>query len=132
MRVNIKRRDARVTGGGKKGARKKDGVEVNDKNVVRERLRRDCERTSAAARIGAASFRSRVVFKHRRLLRETASSQSGQSGAIIQEEFMTNVRALSNLTTSLWRTPSILFNDSTCVKCAFLLNDPYFLLACVR
>lgn len=50
-------------------------------------------------------FASRVVvFKHRRLLRETDSSRSGQSGAIIQEEFMTTVRHVKPCDISLRAT----------------------------
>lgn len=90
----------RCTSDRRKKGEEKQRYESNDKNGVRERLRRVSANEYRRARIGASSFRSRIVFKHRRLLRETDSSQSGQSGAIIQEEFMTNVRALSSLATS--------------------------------
>lgn len=66
--------------------------------------------TYRRARISGSSFRSHVVFKYRRLLRKIDSSQSGQSGAIIQEEFMTNVRALSSLTTTVHRVSSLMIS----------------------
>lgn len=93
-----------MTGGGKTGAEKRR-YESNDKNGERALVMR-----LRAGRITGSSFRSHVVFKYRRLLRETDSSQSGQSGAIIQEEFMTNVRALSSLATTVHRVSSLMIS----------------------
>lgn len=80
--------DDRKKGGGKE----KGGKEMNDKNEARERA-------SNATASGHSAFPLlALAFKYRRLLQEgyrlqTTVAPSGQSGAIIQEEFMSNVRA---------------------------------------